>query len=265
MITITLVLFLFFAVVEIFYFSVIPITKLSHDYSYQTNRLNPSEKSPRILSLSTNKITSHSWFDKKNENKQAIVDLISSISSYETNRSYSNTKLSGPFADLNIQLHIESKYVHLSSRPGGEDKYFVGPDYIKEIGKQYIVYSAGTAGYIDFEKYMASLGSSVYAFDCTDRKRVEWTEFSFYPWCIGQQPEQILSSAYHVNTNIKPKHFLFYSLFAIMNKLHHHKVDMLKMDIEGYEWNLLYSEIINYDKNNTLSLPNQLLFELHTQ
>jgi hypothetical protein len=48
-----------------------------------------------------------------------------------------------------------------------------------------------------------------------------------------------------------------------MIKLGHKKINMLKMDIEGGEWNLLQHEIVEAEDENYL--PEQLLFELHTE
>jgi hypothetical protein len=53
-------------------------------------------------------------------------------------------------------------------------------------------------------------------------------------------------------------------LREIKEKLGHPRVHMLKMDIEGYEWNLLESEIIA-ESVKAHDLPEQLLFELHTE
>lgn len=145
-----------------------------------------------------------------------------------------------------------------------DDKYFIGTNTIKEIGKNFTVYAFGTAGVAKFEEYVASLGASVFAFDCTDKMRSEWNgKFVFNNWCLGKQAsfEENFYSARAEN-----KTFLFYSLPEIKTKLGHASrhvdVDVLKMDIEGFEWNILESEIVHGDED---SLPKQILFELHTQ
>ena len=60
----------------------------------------------------------------------------------------------------------------------------------------------------------------------------------------------------------KNKTFVFKSLSDIKLSLGHKKIDIFKMDIEGSEWDILLSEIVHGDENG---LPDQLLFEIHTQ
>merc|ERR1712137_927535 len=52
----------------------------------------------------------------------------------------------------------------------------------------------------------------------------------------------------------------FKKLSETMQLLGHDSVDVLKFDIEGFEWKLFQSEILGLK-----SLPRQLAFELHTQ
>jgi hypothetical protein len=52
----------------------------------------------------------------------------------------------------------------------------------------------------------------------------------------------------------------FFTLREIKEKLGHKEIHLLKMDIEGFEWDLLQQEII---AGRDEDLPEQLLFELH--
>mmetsp|Transcript_2398 Transcript_2398/g.3214 ORF Transcript_2398/g.3214 Transcript_2398/m.3214 type:complete len:121 (-) Transcript_2398:377-739(-) len=47
-----------------------------------------------------------------------------------------------------------------------------------------------------------------------------------------------------------------------MTRLYHSKVDLLKFDIEGFEWEFFDSFI---NQTNPDKLPDELAFELHTQ
>jgi len=183
------------------------------------------------------------------------------------------------FRDLIPAIYVHPSYAHVSDGKGNTEKYFVGVDAIRELRKSYVVYTAGVNGLPNFENYMSKLGASVYAFDCTDWKRPEYL-FEFYDWCIGKEAS-FQNNAY---SKRKDKH-TFFSLSEIQQKLNHSKIHMLKMDIEGFEWNLLYSEIISQSKVSTsgsshyvrdsrysststsedTGLPDQLLFELHTE
>ena len=162
-----------------------------------------------------------------------------------------------PFQDILPAIFIHPNLVHPSDGLGDNEKYFIGNEAIKQIGKEYIVYAAGVAGQPFFENYMSNLGANVYAFDCTDYNRKNYN-FNFYQWCIGKA-KSFEGSGYAHGQNTGQ---LFYSIKEIKEKLNHTKLHMLKMDIEGFEWDLIENEIINGDEN---SLPEQLLFELHTE
>ena len=78
--------------------------------------------------------------------------------------------------------------------------------------------------------------------------------FDFHDWCIGSQGNQ--TRVY--GTNIAEKKFL--SLRKTMKQLDHRTLEVLKFDIEGFEWHLFENEIFKMD-----SLPQELVFELHTE
>lgn len=68
---------------------------------------------------------------------------------------------------------------------------------------------------------------------------------------------------YSKATSKTEKDFKFLSLRETMQTLGHTKVDIFKFDIEGFEWKLLESEILNAPSDRYL--PNQLLFEVHLE
>jgi hypothetical protein len=61
---------------------------------------------------------------------------------------------SHPFADIVVPFKLPDNMVHKSDETENGRKFFVGPDAIRALGKNYIVYAAGTAGAVNFEEYM---------------------------------------------------------------------------------------------------------------
>lgn len=125
-----------------------------------------------------------------------------------------------------------------------------------------VVYGFGLASTVEWELHMAKThGCEVHGFDCTsnleDLARAAAGKVSLHPWCVGKE------RAFENNYYSKHAHnaLTFFSLREIMHKLGHRKVDVLKFDIEGFEWELFHSEILPPQ----VPKPNQLLFELHTQ
>jgi hypothetical protein len=118
-----------------------------------------------------------------------------------------------------------------------------------------VVYTAGVNGLSSFENYMSKLGASVYPFDCTDWKRPEYL-FEFYDWCIGKE------ASFQNNAYSKRKdNHTFFGLHDTQLKFNHPTINMLKMDIEGFEWNLLCREIIIKPRLHQARVPEQQLFK----
>lgn len=159
-----------------------------------------------------------------------------------------------PFDDILPSILMESHLVP------PRDKFIVAPNAIKHLQKKYVVYGAGIANNPSFENYMNyDLGADVYAFDCTVAGKRNWGTLKFYQWCIGT-PKNLDSSSYA--KDVVNKKLEFYTLGQLKAKLNHTHIDMLKIDIEGCEWDLLYEEIV---RGKDEDLPTQLLFELHTE
>jgi hypothetical protein len=170
----------------------------------------------------------------------------------EDDRLWGNRWVESRFADVVVALHLPPEDLKKL-----DDKSIVAPDAIQLQGANYTVYAAGMAGQPNFENLMSGLGAAVYAFDCTDKKRWGYN-FNFYDWCIGKS-HSFEGSVYAHGTDTGQQ---FYSLGEIKEKLGHKKIDMLKMDIEGFEWGLLEAEVLG---GRDEDLPHQLLVEVHTE
>lgn len=130
-----------------------------------------------------------------------------------------------------------------------------------------IVYAAGIADNSEFEQQMAAgTPCQVHAFDCTIDKSapaVKGKDFHFHDWCIGKGDGKMFGrSNGYVNAGVginAETNIQFKSLESTMTELGHSHVDLLKFDIEGFEWPLFQDEILQSGR-----LPTQLAFELHT-
>mmetsp|Transcript_7304 Transcript_7304/g.18146 ORF Transcript_7304/g.18146 Transcript_7304/m.18146 type:complete len:984 (+) Transcript_7304:71-3022(+) len=124
-----------------------------------------------------------------------------------------------------------------------------------------------------FEKQMAKQ-CKVYAFDCTvtDRSgKMADDGIDFSPVCIGSDQNANIGSVYQEQHKVENEletngnqNFKFRSLFELMEQKNITQLSMLKMDIEGHEWQLLEQLTELWEKNESL-LPDQIAFELHTK
>jgi len=162
------------------------------------------------------------------------------------------------FVDIDVSFLVHPRFVHKSDGTGGNEKFFLGTNSIPTLGKDFVVYAAGIDNNPGFENYMARhMKASVFAFDCTNEPHKDWTDIRFYSWCIGQKTANAFGGVYD-----RPgKEFVFLSLGDIKRRLNHTYIQMLKMDVEGFEWSIL--EAVARAPHE--DLPLQLLFELHTE
>lgn len=140
-----------------------------------------------------------------------------------------------------------------------KDKYVIGPRLMKNMQEKFIIYAAGIANEPDFEEAMGALNVSVHAFDCTIPANSQFRNVHFHHWCLGRE------SAFENNiyaSHSSNKTFVFKSLSETKKLLGHQHVHILKMDIEGFEWDILRQDIINNE--NSADLPDQILVEIHT-
>jgi len=145
---------------------------------------------------------------------------------------------------------------------GQGDKNIVGMNQLTRGGHKCIVYGMGIAHDPSFELQMQRAGCETHAFDCTVDPTdpvVAGQPFKFHHWCIGGRSNVSFANNIYVSRQESEK-LQFKSLADTMAELGHKYVDLLKFDIEGFEWQLFESEILP-SKNP----PEQLSFEVHTQ
>jgi len=109
------------------------------------------------------------------------------------------------------------------------------------------IFSLGSRGDFSFEEAIDKETGGrcqIHTFDCTG----EWnhTISKFHNWCLGSE-----------DTVIDGK--IFKTLATIAKELKVKSIDLLKMDIEEYEWPVFESLLTQ----PTSFLPRQVLFELH--
>lgn len=128
-------------------------------------------------------------------------------------------------------------------------------DHMKR--NQCVVYSLGFRLDFAFEMDVVKrLGCEVHTFDCTmgtPNDTVVPDGIVFHPWCVGGKDEiKVISSDLgHLGESGQ-----YYTLTTIQAMLKHQAIDLLKMDIERYEFTFMASF--------TLALaPRQLAFETH--
>lgn len=143
------------------------------------------------------------------------------------------------------------------------EKTVVGPDYFQAQKSKFIVYAAGIGEGADFEELIAGkYAVSVHAFDCTVPANTTLKNgVHFHHWCLGGKDQNFEGNSW--STNAKNKTFVFKTLANTMKELGHEHIDLLKMDIEGFEWDLIDTEI--FKSKNMVDLPDQIAIELHSQ
>lgn len=172
-------------------------------------------------------------------------------------RHSSEEELTSPFEDVVVAYPLHANFTLRI-----EDKLVVKPLNISANHKL-LVYGAGIATHPQFEESMGAFGASVHAFDCTIPATSRFqSHVHFHHWCLGRA-SNFSNNAYSRASD--SKEFAFQTLSETRRILGHKKVrlNILKMDIEGFEWELLYQEIILATSED--DLPDQLLFELHTK
>jgi len=169
----------------------------------------------------------------------------------------------GTFEDVAITLSLGEELMSKGGGAGGEERATVGHKALECLSRSCLVYSFGAGYQTKYEKHMASLGCRVHVFDCTMTSQPsrllayldELKEFDnvvFHAWCIGDPPSGEFNTAYGQALHE------FYTLDQVMSKLNHTNVDIVKFDIEGFEWGVMDSMLKSH------LLPDQMAFELHT-
>mmetsp|Transcript_93238 Transcript_93238/g.179135 ORF Transcript_93238/g.179135 Transcript_93238/m.179135 type:complete len:492 (+) Transcript_93238:38-1513(+) len=168
----------------------------------------------------------------------------------------------GPFADIELSLKLGPDLLRPSDGGGQEMRAVVAPNQLQALGQSCLIYSFGAGYQTGYEKLMSDFGCRVHVFDCTmvdspqhlvsflaDVAAID--NVIFHPWCVGDHGSQ-----YHGAYGNAPS--MFFTLDEIMSKLGHDSVDIVKFDIEGFEWKLFESLLAGK------YMPEQIAFELHT-
>lgn len=178
-------------------------------------------------------------------------------------------KATGSVNHLNRGVRCASEW--FGNNYGG---FYACPDLLNDRS---VVYSFGIGEDISFDKsIIEKFHCKVYGFDPTP-KSINWIKqqnlpdgFSFHDYGIGsnterhkfylpRNPNHVSGSAMET-TNVNSEESIevqLKSLPDIMTELGHTKIDLLKMDIEGSEYDVIDSII------NTETCINQILVEFH--
>jgi hypothetical protein len=170
------------------------------------------------------------------------------------------------FGSVDVSLELSPRYLSVAQNQHERDqlmKTFVGSEVFEDRGC--VVFAAGIADTLKWEAAMAALGCIVHAFDCTSDVAKMGTEAAatgvvFHPWCIGTRSsfgQSRYASAADNST------YVFRTLSEVMDLLGFARVDILKFDIEGFEWELFEGSLL--PAATAQAGPQQLLFELHTE
>ena len=130
----------------------------------------------------------------------------------------------------------------------------------KLVNVNSVVYSFGIGEDASFDlALIADTGCKIHGFDPTP-KSLLWVEdnisnehFKMYPWALGATDGQLElwlpKNPHHVSASCRPSSITSYESFVapckrietVMKELGHEQVDLLKMDIEGAEYEVLKS------------------------
>mmetsp|Transcript_38118 Transcript_38118/g.92254 ORF Transcript_38118/g.92254 Transcript_38118/m.92254 type:complete len:266 (-) Transcript_38118:2414-3211(-) len=145
---------------------------------------------------------------------------------------------------------------------------------ISALQRGCVVYSIGGCNQWEFElDILAKTPCSVHTFDCTRHKKIytppESDRLFFHHICLGTEHEEApgnCSSRARARGPLALKKCgPTWTLDEIRTTLGHHQIDMLKMDIEGWEWDIFESWPLPTDTTaRGVYLPMQIAVELHT-
>jgi len=123
-----------------------------------------------------------------------------------------------------------------------------------------IIYSIGGNNHWEFElDALSKTPCDIHTFDCTGDitrfKKPDSRRLHFHYVCLGieNKPAQAYTGE-------------FWTLKKIQQVLSHPRIDLLKMDIEGYEWSIFESwPLLTEKESSSTTLPMQIMVEIHYQ
>lgn len=146
----------------------------------------------------------------------------------------------------------------------------------KELKDGCIIYSIGGNNWWEFEQdLLVKTPCHIHTFDCTgpaDRfEKPGNGRLHFHHVCLGPTAEPAAvddpkcASGYFENHPGKCGET--WTLLEMQQRLHHNRIDLFKMDIEGFEWPMFESWPILEDQKRSeeLSLPMQILVEVRSE
>lgn len=186
-------------------------------------------------------------------------------SSTNRNNRNNNNKRVNPFEDIKVVPH--DHVLPSADGKGNEHKAMLDPDVVFRNTTKCVVYGIGIDRHYGFEMNM-SQWCETHAFDCTMEDSFNTRPpVHFHNFCVGTRPKfaqmQIASKYFRrAAYKIGSVESLKYNSWAnTLKLLGHERVDVLKMDIEGGEWEVL----ANVLRSPRSKLPRQIMFELHTE
>lgn len=135
-----------------------------------------------------------------------------------------------------------------------------------------IIYSIGGNNNWEFEENLYDMTPChIYTFDCTGpRERFDPPErirdrHSFYHICLATEPRPPPEEIEWQGRSKNTIYGAMETLQGMQAMLNHTRLDLLKMDIEGYEWPIFDSwpELVDLEESSKVSLPMQILTEVH--
>lgn len=158
--------------------------------------------------------------------------------------------------------------------PCGDDKSKVACGIQKDsLEAPCVIYSMGGNNQWQFELDLLDVTPcEIHTFDCTGPisrfEKPDNDRLHFHHVCIGAQNMDAPDLTPEQKRRKGPKEVQgeFWTLEKAQQILQHSKIDLLKLDVEGWEWPLFESwPTLQDDKSSTTVLPMQILVEIHYQ
>jgi len=134
--------------------------------------------------------------------------------------------------------------------------------------RECIIYSIGGNNQWDFElDLMQKTPCEVHTFDCTGPPtrfaKPKNDRLHFHHVCLGTEHEDEVAPEACTGKNMKCG--ATWTLLEMQQRLGHDRIDLFKIDIEGFEWPLLTSWplLVEEDLSRQVVLPMQILVEVH--